>query len=67
MGIVNKYDPKWKQLLNGIGFCSSSPPTPNQVFNNRVLSYNALRGTRNVITPKIADNKALHGWWKYWI
>jgi hypothetical protein len=25
-----------------------------------------LRGTRNAITPKKADNKALHGWWKYW-
>jgi hypothetical protein len=31
-----------------------------------MVSYNALRGTQNVITPKKADNKALHGWWKYW-
>jgi hypothetical protein len=47
MRIVNKYDPKWKHLLNGIGFCSSPPPTPNKVFENHVVSYNALRGTRN--------------------
>jgi hypothetical protein len=66
MGIVNKYNPKQKQLLNGIGFCSSPPPTPNQVFENHLVSYNTLRGTRNAIRPKKADNKALHGWWKYW-
>jgi hypothetical protein len=62
MGITNKCDPKWKQLLNGIGFCSSPPQTPNQVFDNHLVSYNALSGTRNVITPKKANNKALHGW-----
>jgi hypothetical protein len=29
MGAVGKYDPKWKQLLNGIGFCCSPhPPKP---------------------------------------
>jgi hypothetical protein len=28
--------------------------------------HNSLRGTRNAITPKKADNKALRGWWKYW-
>jgi hypothetical protein len=31
-----------------------------------MVSYNALRGTQNAITPKKSDNKALHGWWKYW-
>jgi hypothetical protein len=41
-------------------------PTPKQVFENHMASYNALRGTWNAITPKKADNKALHGWWKYW-
>jgi hypothetical protein len=30
MGIVDKYDTKWKQLLNGIGFCCSLPPTPTR-------------------------------------
>jgi hypothetical protein len=66
MGIVNKYDPKWNQLLNGIGFCSFPPQTPNQVFKNHLVSYTALRGPRNTITPKKANNKALHGWWEYW-
>jgi hypothetical protein len=36
------------------------------VFENHLVSYNVLRGTRNSITPKKADSKALHGWWKYW-
>jgi hypothetical protein len=31
-----------------------------------MLAYNVLRGTRNAITPKKADSKDLHGWWKYW-
>jgi hypothetical protein len=66
MGAVYKYNPKWKHFLNGIGFCRSPPPTPNQVFDNHMASYNALRGTRNAIIPKKADNKALHGWWEYW-
>jgi hypothetical protein len=35
-------------------------------FLSYVVSYNALSGTRNAITPKKADNTALHGWWKYW-
>jgi hypothetical protein len=63
---TDKYDLKSKHLLNGIGFCSSPPPTPNQVFEKHLVAYNVLRGTRNVITPKKADSKALHGWWKYW-
>jgi hypothetical protein len=66
MGAVDKYDPKQKHLLNGIGFFSSPPPTPNQVFKKHLVSYNALRGTRNAFTPKKVNNKALHGWWKYW-
>jgi hypothetical protein len=66
MGAVDKYNPKWKHLINGIGFCSSPPLTLNQVFEKHVVSYNVLRGTRNSIMPKKADNKALHGWWKYW-
>jgi hypothetical protein len=66
MGAVDKYDQKWKHLLNGIGFCSSPPPTPNQVFEKHLVSYNVLRGTRNAITPKKADKKAIHGWCKYW-
>jgi hypothetical protein len=66
MGAVDKYDQKWKHLLNGTGFCCSPPPTPNQVFEKHFVSYNVLRGTRNAITPKKADNKALYGWWKYW-
>jgi hypothetical protein len=52
MGADGKYDPKWKHLLDGIGFCCSPPPTPNQVFENHMVSYNALRGTQNAITPK---------------
>jgi hypothetical protein len=40
-------------------------PEPD-VFKHHMASYNALRGTRNTITLKKADNKALHGWWKYW-
>jgi hypothetical protein len=36
------------------------------VFENHLASYNSLRGTRNAITLKKADNKALHGWWTYW-
>jgi hypothetical protein len=43
MGAVDKYDQKWKHLLNGIGFCSSPPSTPNQVFENHLVSYNVLR------------------------
>jgi hypothetical protein len=66
MGAVDKCNPKWKQLLNGSGFCCSPPSTPNQVLNNNMASYNALSGTRNAITPKKADNKALYGGWKYW-
>jgi hypothetical protein len=67
MGAVDKYDLKRKELLNGIGLCCSpSPPTPNQVLDNNMWSYNALHGTCNAITPKKADNKALHDWWKYW-
>jgi hypothetical protein len=65
MGAVDN-DQKWKHLLNGIGFCSSPPPNPNQVFEKHLVSYNVLRGTRNAITPKKADSKALHGWWNYW-
>jgi hypothetical protein len=64
MGAVDKYDHKWKHLLNGIGFCSSLPPTPNQVFEKHLVSYNVLRGTQNAITRKKSDSKALHGWWK---
>jgi hypothetical protein len=63
---VDNYDLKWKQLLNGIGVCCSPSSTPDQVFENYLASYNALRGTRNAITPKKADAKALRGWWKYW-
>jgi hypothetical protein len=66
MVATDKYDVKWKHLLNGIRFCSSPPPTPNQVFEKHLLAYNVLRGTRNTITPKKADSKDLHGWWKYW-
>jgi hypothetical protein len=40
--------------------------TPNQVFENHVVSYNPLWGIRNAITPKKDDSKALHGWLKYW-
>jgi hypothetical protein len=65
-GAVDKYDQKWKHLLNEIGFCSSPPPTPNQVFEKHLVSYNVLRGTRNAFTPKKADSKVLCGWWKYW-
>jgi hypothetical protein len=36
------------------------------VFKKVLVSYNVLCGTRNAITPKKADTKALHGWWKYW-
>jgi hypothetical protein len=60
-GTVDKYDPKWKQLLNGIVFCCSPPPTPNQVFEKHMVSYNALHGTHNALTPKKADNKAMRG------
>jgi hypothetical protein len=43
------------------------PPTPNQVFEKHLVAYHVLRGTRNAITPKKADSKALlHGWSKYW-
>jgi hypothetical protein len=42
------------------------PPTPNQVFEKHMLAYNVLCGTQNAITPKKADIKDLHGWWKYW-
>jgi hypothetical protein len=66
MVATDKYDVKWKHLLNGIGFCSTPPPTPSQVFEKHMLTYNVLRGTRNAITPKKADSKDLHGWWKYW-
>jgi hypothetical protein len=66
MGAVDKYDQTWKHLLNGIGFCSSPPPTPNQVFEKHLVSYNVLSRTGNAITPKETDNRALHGWWKYW-
>jgi hypothetical protein len=66
MGAVDKYDLKWKHLLNGTGFCSSPPPTPNQMFEKHLVAYNVLRGTWNAITPKKADIKALNGWWKYW-
>jgi hypothetical protein len=66
MGTVDKYDPKWKQLLYGIDFCFSPPHNPNEVFENHLASYNSVRGTPNAITPKKADNKVLHGWWKYW-
>jgi hypothetical protein len=66
MVVTDKYDVKWKHLLNGIGFCSTPPPTPNQVFDKHMLAYNVLRGTQNAITPKKADSKDLHGWWKYW-
>jgi hypothetical protein len=66
MGAVDKYDHKWKRLLNGIGVFSSPPPTPTQVFEKHLVSYTVLRGTWNAITPKKADSKALHGWWKYW-
>jgi hypothetical protein len=55
MGAVDKYDQKWKHLLNGIGFCSSPPPTPNQIFKKHLVSYNVLCGTRNAITPKKAE------------
>jgi hypothetical protein len=61
IGAVDKYDQKWKHLLNGIGFCSSPPPTTNQVFEKYLVSYNVLRGTRNAIMPKKANNKALNG------
>jgi hypothetical protein len=61
-----KYDVKWKHLLNGIGFCSSPPPNPNQVFEKHLVAYNVLCETRNATTPKKADIKALYGWWKYW-
>jgi hypothetical protein len=66
MAATDKHDVKWKHLLNGIGFCSSPPPTPNQVFEKHLLAYNVICGTRNAITPKKADSKDLHGWWKYW-
>jgi hypothetical protein len=62
MGAVDKYDQKLKHLPNGIGFCNSPLPTPNQVFEKHLVSYNALRGTRNEITPKKADSRALRGW-----
>jgi hypothetical protein len=42
------------------------PLTHNQVFKKHMVAYNVLRRTRNAITPKKADSKALHGWWKYW-
>jgi hypothetical protein len=32
MGDVDKYDQKWKHLLNRIGFCSSPPPTLREAF-----------------------------------
>jgi hypothetical protein len=66
LGTVDNYDPKWKHLLNRIGVCCSPPPTLDQVFENHMVSYNALCGTQNAITPKKADTKVLHGWWKYW-
>jgi hypothetical protein len=66
MGAVDKYDHKWKHLLSGIGYCSSPPPTPNQVFEKHLVSYNVLHRTRNAITPKKANSKALHGCRKYW-
>jgi hypothetical protein len=44
----------------------TSMTSPTQVFEKHLVAYNILRGTRNVITPKKADSKALHGWWKYW-
>ena len=66
MEAVDTYDPKRKQLLNGIEFSCAHPPTPNDVFQKQLASYNVLRGYRNAITPKKSDNKALHGWCKYW-
>jgi hypothetical protein len=66
METVGKYDPKWKHLLNGICVCCSPPHTPKQLFENHPVSYNALRGTQNAITPNKSDSKALRGWWKYW-
>jgi hypothetical protein len=41
---------------------SLAPPT--QLFETNLATYNALRGTRNAITPNKSDNNALHGWWK---
>jgi hypothetical protein len=38
MVATDKYDVKWKHLLNGIGFCSTPPPTPNQVFEKHMLA-----------------------------
>jgi hypothetical protein len=52
MKAVDKYDHKWKHLLNGIGFCSSRPPTPNQVFEKHLVSYNVLRGTGMQSLPR---------------
>jgi hypothetical protein len=66
LGPVDNYDLKWKHLLNWIGVCCSPPPSPNQVFKNHMLSYNALSGTWDAITQKKANNKALCGWWRYW-
>jgi hypothetical protein len=66
MVAIDKYDVKWKHLLNGIGVCSSPPPTPNQVFEKQLVASNVLCGTWNAITPKKSNSKALHGWWKYW-
>jgi hypothetical protein len=61
IGAVDKYDQKWKHLLNGIGFCSSPPTIPNQVFEKHLVSYNVFGGTRNAITPKKAKKRPSMG------
>jgi hypothetical protein len=42
-------------------FLMFTPPS-KELFQNHRASCNALRGTRNAITPKKSDNNALAAW-----
>jgi hypothetical protein len=65
MGAVENMTKTGNTFSMELDFAVPPPPTPNQVFEKHLVSYNVLCGTRNAITPKNANNKALHGWWKF--
>jgi hypothetical protein len=47
-------------------FLMFTPTQTNQVLDNHLVYFNSLCGTMNASRPHKADNKAIHGWWKYW-
>jgi hypothetical protein len=67
-------DLKWEPLKNmtksgntysmELDFAVHPHPPPTK--SSRSIRFHTMFSARNASTPKKAENKALHGWWKYW-